>query len=99
MTGGSNGYLNNNLYWWTITANNSSTNYIVRYDGSIGTIGVTNCHGIRPVVNLNPNIKIVAGDGSEENPYRLEGDNDNNLEGVKLNTRYSGEYITFGTGC
>ncbi len=98
MTGGSNGYLNNNLYWWTITANNSSTNYIVRYDGSIGTIGVTNCHGIRPVVNLNPNIKIVAGDGSEENPYRLEGDNDNNLEGVKLNTRYSGEYITFGTG-
>ena len=26
------------------------------------------------------------------------GDNDINLEGVKLNTRYSGEYIRFGTG-
>ena len=98
MTGGSNSYLNNNLYWWTITANNSSTNYIVSYDGSIGTIGVSKCRGIRPVVNLNPNIKIVAGDGSEENPYRLEGDNDNNLEGVKLNTRYSGEYISIGIG-
>src|SRR5699024_2497406 len=27
-----------------------------------------------------------------------EGDNDNDLSGTLLNTRYSGEYITFGTG-
>ena len=26
------------------------------------------------------------------------GDNDTSLEGVRLNTRYSGEYISFGTG-
>ena len=32
------------------------------------------------------------------NPYRLEGDNDKNLKGTKLNTRYSGEYISFGVG-
>ena len=98
MTGGSNSYLNNSLYWWTITANSSSTNYIVSYDGSIGTLGVTNGRGIRPVVNLNHDIKIVAGDGSSDNPYRLEGDNDNNLSGTLLNTRYSGEYISFGIG-
>ena len=98
MSGARDGYLNNSLYWWTITANNSSANYIVNYDGSIGTSGVTNAYGIRPVVNLKPDIKIVAGDGTEDSPYRLMGDNDNNLEGVKLNTRYSGEYISFGTG-
>ncbi len=97
-TTASNGYLNNGLYWWTITANNSSTNYIVIYDGSIGTPGVTNAYGIRPVVNLNPDIKIVTGDGTEDNPYRLEGDKDTNLEGTLLNTRYSGEYINFGIG-
>ena len=98
MSGARDGYLNNSLYWWTITANNSSANYIVNYDGSIGTSGVTNAYGIRPVVNLKPDIKIVAGDGTEDSPYRLMGDNDNNLSGTKLNTRYSGEYISFGTG-
>ena len=40
----------------------------------------------------------MAGEGTEENPYRLEGDNDSNISGTLLNTRYSGEYITFGTG-
>ena len=54
--------------------------------------------GIRPSINLKPEIKIVGGDGTEENPYRLMGDNDTNLSGTKLNTRYSGEYISFGTG-
>ena len=54
--------------------------------------------GIKASINLKPEIKVVDGDGSEDNPYRLEGDNDKNLEGTKLNTRYSGEYISFGVG-
>ena len=52
--------------------------------------------GIRPSINLKPEIKIVNGEGTNDNPYRLEGDNDINLEGTLLNTRYSGEYIRFG---
>ena len=39
---------------------------------------------------------IVDGNGIIDNPYRLEGDNDTNLSGTLLNTRYSGEYIRFG---
>src|SRR5699024_8394157 len=35
---------------------------------------------------------------TESDPYRLEGDNDKDLSGVLLNTRYSGEYINFGLG-
>ena len=54
--------------------------------------------GIKASINLKPEIKVVDGDGSEDNPYRLEGDNDKNLKGTKLNTRYSGEYISFGVG-
>ncbi len=94
----SDGYLNNTLYWWTITANNSSTNYRISYTGSIETFGVTNGNGIRPSINLKPEIKIVSGSGTEDNPYRLMGDNDNNLKGVYLKDRYSGEYISFGIG-
>ena len=64
--------------------------------GSATSWEPTGTAGIRPSIVLKSSIKIVDGDGSEDNPYRLEGDNDNNLEVVKLNTRYSGEYIRFG---
>ncbi len=45
-------------------------------------------------------VSIDTSDNSTKlvTQYRLEGDNDTNLEGILLNTRYSGEYIRFGTG-
>ena len=52
--------------------------------------------GVRPSINLKSTVKIVDGNGTIDNPYRLNGDNDNNLNGTLLNTRYSGEYIRFG---
>ncbi len=55
-------------------------------------------YGIRPSINLKTNVKIVDGDGTIDNPYRLNGDNDKDLSGTLLSTRYSGEYIRFGTG-
>ena len=42
-------------------------------------------------------MKIIDGNGTSNNPYRLQGDNDNPT-GTLLSTRYSGEYISFGTG-
>ncbi len=95
----SNGYLNNGLYWWTLTPYSTS---LVRYVNSHGGAGIdspsTSAGGVRPSINLKSSVKIVNGNGTIDNPYRLEGDNDTNLSGTMLNTRYSGEYITFGTG-
>ena len=54
-----------------------------------------NITGVRPVINLKSNIKIVSGSGTETNPYRLEGDNDTPASGTRLNTRYSREYVKF----
>ena len=86
-------YLTNGNYWSTLTPANSSSIY-----GNDSSLNVASFNNVRPSINLKPEIKIVGGDGTEENPYRLVGDNDTNLSGTKLNTRYSGEYITFGTG-
>ena len=95
----SNGYLNNGLIWWSITPNISSAVWYVNSNGILSSFyNASDAYGVRPTINLKPEIKIVLGDGSKENPYRLEGDNDTNLSGTLLNTRYSGEYITFGTG-
>ena len=52
---------------------------------------------MRPSINLKSSVRIVDGDGTIDNPYRLNGDNDTNLSGAVLSSRYSGEYIKFGT--
>ncbi len=94
----STGYLNNGLYWWTLTP--YSTSY-VREVGSDGNNGGYSSpeysNGSRPSINLKSAVKIIDGDGTADNPYRLQGDNDSPT-GTLLSTRYSGEYISFGTG-
>ena len=94
------GYLNDGLYWWTLTPVGDSNVGRVVWDGAENFVTITSPagYGVRPSVNLLSNIKIVDGSGTEEDPYRLEGDNDKDLFGTSLKTRYSGEYIRFGTG-
>ena len=91
------GYLNNGLNWWTMTPSDSNNIYLVNDYGVAPTMySSRNTFGIRPVINLKSNIKIVSGNGTKDSPYRLEGDNDKTLSGTLLSRRYSGEYISFG---
>ena len=95
----SNGYLNNGLEWWLLTPYNTNSIRLVNSnDGGLKTKTSHGGSGVRPAINLKFGVRIVSGDGTKNNPYRLAGDNDSNLNGTLLNTRYSGEYITFGTG-
>ena len=91
-----NGYLNNGLFWWTLTPNSASDVRYVSCTGSAGGNSPSLADGARPSINLKSSVKIVDGDGTIDNPYRLNRDNDNNLSGTLLSSRYSGEYIRFG---
>ena len=94
-----NGYLNNGLQWWTLTLNSSTKNVrIINNRGNVENFHQSNGLGIRPSIILKSNIRTVDGTGTIDDPYRLKGDADTDLNGVKLNTRYSGEYISFGIG-
>ena len=93
-----NGYLNNGLIWWTLTPYNTSRVSYVNYSGDANQYVVAYSLGGRPTINLKSSAGIVSGSGTEDNPYRLKGDNDTPTSGTKLATRYSGEYIRFGTG-
>ena len=93
----STGYLNNGLYWWTLTPYSTSYVRSVYINGNVSNYSPTYSYGSRPSINLKSAVKIIDGDGTVDNPYRLQGDNDIPT-GVLLSTRYSGEYISFGTG-
>ena len=93
----STGYLNNGLSWWTLTPYSTSNVRSVDSYGYGNYNSPTHSNGSRPSINLKSAVKIIDGDGTVNNPYRLQGDNDNPT-GALLSTRYSGEYISFGTG-
>ncbi len=91
----SNSYLNIRHIWWTLTPNDDST-YVRIVDTSENNSFSITTVGIRPSINLKSDVKIVDGTGTVDDPYRLLGDNDENLSGAYLKGRYSGEYIRFG---
>ncbi len=97
-TSNSDGYLNNGLHWWILTPYSDISMNEIDNLGNSNSFDKVYAIGVRPSINLKSNVKIVDGNGALDNPYRLEGDNDKDLNGVKLNTRYSGEYVKFGTG-
>lgn|GEM_PF-2867828 len=92
----------NTLTWSTLTPDyddGSSVYEVYQNNNGLGQITTYNTDeqiGVRPVVNLLSTVKIVAGTGTEDDPYRLEGDNDTDLTGTLLSKRYSGEYVKFG---
>ena len=94
----SKGFLGNGLSWCMLTPYDTSRVYYKRLDGGPEPNVVTKLEaGIRPTINLKSSVEIVSGSGTESDPYRLKGDNDTPTSGTKLATRYSGEYIRFGT--
>ena len=98
------GYLYNGNAWWVSTPSPSNSTspfvwFMSHQWANVGYYGYpTDATGLRPSINLKSDIRIIDGKGTEEDPYRLKGDYNINLQGINLNTRYSGEYISFGTG-
>ncbi len=65
-------YLNNGISFWTITRKSANS---LSYIDSTGVVKEANCHmmlGIRPMIVIRGNWNTFFGDGSKENPYRLE---------------------------
>ena len=91
------GYLSSGATYWATLTPGSDSSHVDGVQGGQYAYKTRDIFGARPCVNLKPTIKIIDGDGTSDNPYRLQGDNDNPT-GALLSTRYSGEYISFGVG-
>ena len=69
-----NDWIFNSSVQWTITPRASYYNRVFYVDstGYAYSYNASNTYGVRPVVFLKSNIKIVEGDGSSSNPYTLK---------------------------
>ena len=66
--------LNNDKSWVWFISPGASSSYYVFYVGENGMIGNNDAHGfggIRPTLYLSSSVKIIDGDGSSSNPYKL----------------------------
>ncbi len=90
----STGYLNNATEWWLLNPHSTSYQNIIRKDGILSTSSFIVPDGIRPAINMKPEIYVTSGIGTISNPFKVI-EEDSSLDGVLLSTRYSGEYLLF----
>ncbi len=66
-------YMYHNYWWWSISpygAYNSVAHEFNSYNGYIDyDSGVGDSSAVLPVINLNSDVQITGGDGTESNPY------------------------------
>ncbi len=69
-------YLSHNYSWWTMSPRTANSSSAYEFYGSGGGISsearINDTYAVLPVINLNSNIQITGGDGTESNPYVVD---------------------------
>lgn len=75
-------YLNTGSKFWIMSpshfSSNTGYNYNITENGNLYRSSVTTSLGIRPVININKNVKL-EGDGTSTNPYIIKGNKIENI--------------------
>lgn len=74
-TGGQKGFMNNKEYYYLINANNEGKLWYIDENGVSKTSDGSDILGVKPVITIKKNIKLIAGNGSQNNPYIIEEEN------------------------
>lgn len=82
---GKNSYLNIGKAFWTLGLDENNNNLFVDTDGSINDSMTDEIYGIRAVLTLNKNLNIISGDGTKENPFVINQDNNINYVDSYIN--------------
>jgi len=88
--GGSNSYLNNGTNFWTSNKYDDNKAWYINNDGKVSSDDIYERHGIRPVITIKANTKLISGNGTIENPYIIEQRNIQTLKDT-----YQGEYVKY----
>lgn len=93
-SGGSEGYLNNHTYWWTMNGSKDNKTWYIFPDGGVNDESYNDVtfysYGVRPVITLNKNIPHFKGTGNIDDPYYISESNQ-----VLLKDNNIGNYIKY----
>lgn len=71
-TGGANGFMNNEEYYYLINTNEENKYWYIDSDGKLGKSDGSDVLGVKPVVTIKGTIEKTGGNGTEESPYTFE---------------------------
>lgn len=91
-SGANDGFLNNETYFWLMDFDNNNKLYYVFNKGGINTTKEYNTlhYGVRPVISISGELMLNSGDGTIENPYYIDSQEDYKLINVGV-----GEYLDY----
>lgn len=91
--GGINSYLHANNYWWLSNASEEGVWY-VHSNGKINDVYHMGknyySYGVRPIITIKGSLPLVSGDGTKDNPYKIEQETENILKEKNV-----GKYINY----
>lgn len=76
--GGKDSFLNNNHAFWILGQDKENNNLYIDVDGSIESSLSYETYGIRVVFTFKKDLNILSGNGTVENPYIINQNNNNN---------------------
>lgn len=82
--GSSDSYINNGYYTYLSNTNNDNEVWYIDDEGKLNTNDGTDIYGIKPVITLNSTVELIEGEGTKDNPYQIEKENDLFASYVKL---------------
>lgn len=74
-TGGAKSFMNNEEYFYLINYTKDNKIWYVNDEGKIGTSDKSDIIGVKPVITLKRTVPNQGGNGSINNPYKIESEN------------------------
>lgn len=71
-TGDTNSFMNNETYYYLLNTNKDNKTWYINDNGGVTTSDNTDILGIKPVITLKSTNKLINGDGTKDNPYTFE---------------------------
>ncbi|MCI8544935.1 MAG: hypothetical protein HFH09_01745 [Bacilli bacterium] len=91
---GSKSYLNNGKTFWTVSPNEEYKTWFVNQSGLVSNESVSGesyySYGIRPVIAVKGDTKILAGSGTKDSPYQITI-----IKSSALKEQFIGSYVSY----
>lgn len=91
--GGTKSYLNTGNTWWLSNPSEEGVWYVYSNGNINDTLKIGKdyySYGIRPVITIKGELALISGDGTKENPYKIEKETPNVLKNKNV-----GKYIKY----